>query len=56
MATPFSIPFFGHASSACLIFLCGNHSLTHIIFRDVIKREVVITGSIYLVDGGNANS
>ena len=52
-------PFFSFSGScflACLLFLWGNHSLTHIIFRDVIKREFDITWSIYLVDGGNVNS
>jgi hypothetical protein len=41
---------------ACLLFLWGNHSLTHIIFWDVTKRVFDITWSIYLMDGGNANS
>ena len=52
----FFLYFSGSCFLACLLFLWGNHSLTHIIFRDVTKREFDITRSIYLIDGGNANS
>ena len=48
--------FLGHASWHAFFFF-GATIVYHIFyFRDVTEREFVIIWSIYLVDGGNANS
>ena len=48
--------FFGSYFLACLLFLWATIVYHIFYFRDVTEREFVIIWSIYLVDGGNANS